>query len=456
MNILLIQPRMRRRPMDTGLKAKMSPSLALLTIKALTPSCHNVTIMNENIEEIDYQVTPDLVAITVTVDVLNCAAAIAKRFRHRGIPVVAGGIHITSSPETARGLFDSILIGRAEKTWQPMLADLSDGQLKAEYRDAYQDRFIQCPVYTVEHDTKYLYTNIISTSRGCPYRCDFCYNSGVNAMPYTNRPMEDVLKDIAAIGRKHILFIDDNFCGNPRWTMEFLDKLIPFKIKWSAAVCADVINHPALLDKMVKSGCQSLFIGFESINPVSLQQVHKNQNHVADYEKLVDELHRRGIMINASLVFGLPDDDVSTFSGTLKWLVKHKIETATAHIMTPYPGTRLYERMQEQKKIIDYDLSHYDTAHVVFQPDKMTRQQLYNGYIWFYKQFYSFKNIRRRLPDNRKQRIPYLCFNFLYRKFGCFTEGLTKIVPLSLLGRFAVWLSYDFKRCNYRNKHKNE
>lgn len=170
--------------------------------------------------------------------------------------------------------------------------------------------------------------------------------------------------------------------------------------------------------------------------------MHKVQNNVELYEKLIHELRQRAIMINASLVFGLPNDDIHTFSRTLAWMVEHKIETVTAHIMTPYPGTKLYERMLTENKITDFDLSHYDTAHVVFKPDKMTERQLYNGYIEFYKQLYSFRNILRRLPDSKKQRIPYLCFNLFYRKFGRFTELLAKLIPLNLLGRFAAWLSY--------------
>lgn len=442
MNILLIQPRVTCRPMDTSLKAKMAPSLALLTIRGLVPSCHTVTIINENIESLDYSLTPDLVAITVTVDALNRAAEIAKRFRASGVPVVAGGIHITGAPDTAENLFDALLIGRAEATWPPMLEDLAKGTLKRIYRDTYQDRRIASPDYRVDNAGKYVYTNVISTSRGCPYRCDFCYNSAANSVPYTNRPIDDVLEDIYAIGKQHILFIDDNFCGNPSWTMAFLDRLIPLNIKWSAAACVDIVTRPALLDKMKLSGCQSLFIGFESINQSALSTVHKTQNDVSLYEKLVDELHNRGIMVNASLVFGLPGDDVHTFRHTLEWLIHHKVETATAHIMTPYPGTKLHAQMLADGKIIEHDLSHYDTAHVVFRHDNMTGNQIYDGYLNFYKKFYSFRNILRRLPQNPKQRVPYLFFNFFYRKFGRFTELLSRLIPLNALGRFAAWVSY--------------
>jgi len=323
-----------------------------------------------------------------------------------------------------------------------MLNDLINNCLQSQYHDDYRDKRIAGPNYRIEHTSKYIYTNVVSSSRGCPYQCDFCYNSAAGSVPYINRPINAVLEDIYAIGKRHILFIDDNFCGNPKWTMDFLDALVGLNIKWSAAVCSDIVTRPALLDKMKESGCQSLFIGFESINPVSLQKVHKTQNNVDLYEKLVDELHARGIMINASLVFGLPDDDAHTFSRTLEWLLRHKIETATAHIMTPYPGTKFYEQMLVQGKIIDHDLSHYDTAHVVFQHERMAEREIYEGYLNFYRQLYSFRNIFHRLPNDKNQWIPYLCFNLFYRKFGRFSEGLSQIVPLNTLGRLAAYLSY--------------
>lgn len=193
---------------------------------------------------------------------------------------------------------------------------------------------------------------------------------------------------------------------------------------------------------MKDTGCQSLFIGFESLNAEALEGVNKKQNSVVKYDKLVEALHSRGIMINASFVFGLDGDDQTTFKATLEWIVKNKIETVTSHILTPFPGTKLYEEFLEQKRIVDFDLSHYNTANVVFAPKNMTAQELYDGYIWLYKELYSLKNILRRLPEARKQRIPYLAFNLLYRKFGSFTEKLCRLITFNRIGRFAKYISY--------------
>jgi hypothetical protein len=185
-----------------------------------------------------------------------------------------------------------------------------------------------------------------------------------------------------------------------------------------------------------------LFIGFESINSKSIESVNKVQNSVSRYEKLVDEIHKRGIMINASFVFGLDEDDTSIFKNTLDWIVKNKIETVTSHIMTPYPGTKLYSSLLKENRIIDYNLSKYNTSHVVYKPKNMTPEELYNGYLWIYKEVYTFKNIMRRLPKSKKQWLPFLAFNFLYRKFGKITELLCSIVSFETIGRVSRWVAY--------------
>lgn len=448
MKIKLIQPAMLPRPMDTKLKTRMSPSLALLTIANLTPKEHEVIIENENVQNIDFDEPVDLVAITVTVDVMNRAVEISKEFQKRSVTVIAGGIHITADPEGTLNSFDAICVGMAERVWAKILQDKENNSLKKIYYDMENitGKEIVSPDYYIIDDKKYLYTNIISTSRGCPFRCDFCYNSCKNMLKtYINRPIEDVIDDIKALKTRHIMFIDDNFIGNPKWTKKLLKEIKPLKLKWNAAVTSNIVDMPELLDEMKESGCQSLFIGFESINSKSIDSVHKVQNSVNRYEKLVDEIHKRGIMINASFVFGLDEDDSSVFKNTLEWIVKNKIETVTSHILTPYPGTKLYSSLIDENRIVDFNLSNYNTAHVVYKPKNMTAEELYDGYLWIYKEVYTFKNIMKRLPKSKQQWIPFLAFNLFYRKFGKLTEVLCNIVSFENIGRFFRGVSYFIK-----------
>lgn len=258
MKIKLIQPAMLPRPMDTKLKSRMAPSLALLTIANLTPKEHSVIIENENVETINFDDPVDLAAITVTVDVMNKAVEIAREFQKLGVTVIAGGIHITADPEKATHNFDAIIIGMAERVWTKVLEDKENNSLKKIYYDMenIQGNEIAAPAYNIIDNKKYLYTNIISTSRGCPFQCDFCYNSCTNSLKtYINRPIDDVIKDINELKTKHIMFIDDNFIGNPKWTKEFLKKIKPLHLKWNAAVTSNIVDMLELLDEMKEAGC---------------------------------------------------------------------------------------------------------------------------------------------------------------------------------------------------------
>lgn len=431
--------------MDTDLKSHMAPPLALLTLMRLTPKEHEVVIVNENIEEIDFNCNAGLVGVSITLDVMPRACCIAENFRTRGIAVVAGGIHVTCSPEDCLPVFDAICIGAAERVWARMVEDASRNQLSKVYHDMKEFRGdeIASPMYDRIDRSKYLYTNVLTTSRGCPNRCDFCYNSCQNRF-YVHRPVADVLRDIKSLKTRHVLFIDDNFIGTPSYTRALLGEMRDLNLKWSAAVTTRILDYPDLLDLMAQTGCQSLFIGFESINNIALRGVNKD-NQVEKYEKLIRAIHSRGIMINASMVFGLDGDGPEVFATTLAWLEKNRIETLTSHILTPYPGTALYRRMEESGRITDHDLSKYNTAHVVFIPQGMTAEELYKGYLWMYGQFYSFRSIIRRMPAYKAQRKSFVLFNLFYRKFGKFTSALSRIIPMRVIGRFASRVSYRIK-----------
>jgi radical SAM superfamily enzyme YgiQ (UPF0313 family) len=445
MKIKFIQPRMSLRPMDSELKRLIAPSLALLTLASLTPKHHEVYIEDENIKELILSDEPDMVGITVNVDTSNHAYEIADIYRKKKIPVILGGIHVSANPEEALKHADSVCIGEAEELWEKILNDVQKGELKQRYYNSNPTELSKVPVLKRDfiNSSQYLYTNIVVTSRGCPFSCEFCYNScDYVHHKYRNRNIEDVLEEIKNLGTKHIMFIDDNFIGDINWTRSFLREIKPLKLKWNAAVSANIWHHLDLLDEMSDCGCQSLFIGFESINKSSTDNVNKCQNRTVDYEKLISEIHSRKIMVNASLVFGLDYDGPDTFRNTLNWLVKNKVETMTAHILTPYPGTLLYKRFMEENRIIDFNLSNYNTSQVVFRPKNLTPEELYKGYLWMYKEFYSLKNIIRRIPENREQWISYFLFSFVYRKFGKATSKIAKLGLLSKLGKLARRLSY--------------
>ena len=447
MRVKLIQPLAATRPMDTSLKARMAPHLGLLTIARIVEDCgHEVVVVNESIALDAPSADFGLVGISASIDVLSRAKAIADEYRRLGVPVAVGGIGVMSVPEMAAKMFDSICIGPAEGHWREVLADAAAGRLRPRYETpaGFPGERLAAPSFRSVDTRGCLYDNVIAASRGCPFACDFCYNSAVRRFGggYVHRTVESVVEEVRTKATRHIMFIDDNFIGSPAFTRELLAALRPMRLKWSAAVSANILDMPDLLDLMTETGCQSLFVGFESVNPESLSGVGKGQNKVSRFEALVEALHSRGIMINASFVFGLDADDVSTFDRTVAWAVANKIETVTSHIATPYPGTPFYDRMRREGRIIDEDLSHYDTAHVVMRPKNMTPEELYEGYIRVYREVYSLGNIWRRLPRSRRQLMPYLLFNLLYRKWGAATERLGQLVGFDRIGALARRAAY--------------
>ena len=439
---------MSLRPMDSEFKRLMSPSLSLLVLAALTPIEHSIIIEDENANSLHLDDSPDLVGITVNVDTSNRAYQIAEYYRNKKVPVILGGIHVSANFEEALQFADSVCVGEAENVWLQILADVSIDQIKPKYYSTTMadPSKIPIPRWSLIQSKKYLYTNIIVASRGCPFKCEFCYNScNYVHHQYRNRPIANVLEEINRLKTKHVMFIDDNLIGDIAWIRAFIEEIKPLGLKWNAAVSVNILNYLDLLDQMQESGCQSLFIGFESINEQSIQSVQKFQNKRKNYECLIDELHKRGIMVNASIVFGFDHDSYQVFRNTLDWLIENKVETMTAHILTPYPGTVLYQRFFAEGRIIDFDLSHYNTSNVVFIPKQMTQEELLKGYLWIYKEFYSFKNIFKRMPDHPKQKVPYLLFSLVYRKFGKVISKITNFGLMNSLGKLARKLSYDIE-----------
>jgi len=445
LKIKLIAPKMSLRPMDSEFKRLMSPSLSLITLASLTPSDHSVYIEDENLTKVKFNDKPDLVGINVNVDTSQRAIEIAKNYRKQNIKVVFGGIHPSANPETMIEHCDAIVIGDAENVWEQLLNDLIDNNLQKFYSNKLNDLDkIPFPKWNIVNLKNYLYNNIVVTSRGCPYKCNFCYNSSsYTNNSFRNRPIENVIEEINRLDTRQIMFIDDNFIGNPKWTMEFVERIKPLKLIWHAAVSTNIFHHKDLIEKFAESGCRSLFIGFESINGQSIKSAKKSQNRINEYEELIQLLHSKKIMVNASLVFGFDFDTNTVFRDTLNWLVKNKIETMTAHILTPYPGTKLFETLEEQGRISNYDFSKYNTSNVVFKPAGMTAKELREGYLWIYREFYSFKNILKRKPKNKAIVMPYFLFNFCYRKFGKVTSLLGKLGLMHWIGKLGRRLSYS-------------
>ena len=214
------------------------------------------------------------------------------------------------------------------------------------------------------------------------------------------------------------------------------------RLTWHTAVSVDIGKHDELLDEMAAAGCKSLFIGFETINQNNLKGCSKKQNKVEEYNKIIEKIHDRGMMVNASIVLGFDHDDKAVFKNTLEWLVAQKVESMTAHILTPYPGTLYYQQLLEEERIVDFDLTHYNTSRAVYKPKNMSPQELEQGYLWMYSEFYSWKRIYQRYPKDPRRKKAYLAFNLLYRKLGKLMSLFGRFGMMRLFGRIGKIISY--------------
>ncbi len=431
--------------MDSEFKRLMAPPISLLVLAALTPPEHIVEIIDENVMPVKIDPSADLVGITCNIDSSNRCFEIARAYKAVGVPVIIGGIYPSACPGEALKHADSVCIGEAENVWQEILNDAREKRLKKEYRSLCESGLenVLRPKWEAINISNYLYTNIVTTSRGCPHSCEFCYNScGYTIKKFRRRPVPSVISEIEKLPGRQVLFVDDNFIGSEKWVFEFMKAVKPMKLIWHAAVSADIGNKPGLLDQMAETGCKSLYIGFESINARSISNVNKSQNLVESYDKTIGEIHGRGIMINSSMVFGFDHDGPQVFDETLDWLVRNRIETMTAHILTPYPGTKLFERLENEGRITTRDTARYNTASVVFRPLLMTPDELLNGYLDIYERFYSLQNIYKRRPLLFSMWPSYFMFNLFYRKFGKITSAVGKAGLMNAFGRLARRLSY--------------
>jgi radical SAM superfamily enzyme YgiQ (UPF0313 family) len=365
---------------------------------------------------------PDLVVIQVYITSARRAYRLADHYRSRGAYVALGGLHVTSLPEEAAAYADSIFLGPGEDTWPRFLADFRAGCPRPVYRSAVRTLAGLPPIRRdLIKRRLYLVPNSIVVSRGCPHTCDFCYKEAFFAGGkgfYTQR-IDQALAEIARLPGRHLYFLDDHLFGDVRFASELFEGMRGLGRVWQAAGTVNSILRPGLLEKAVEAGLRSLFVGFETLNPAGLRAQHKVQNLHRDYDAAVRRLHGLGVMVNGSFVFGMDEDDASVFDRTVAWAIGQGIETATFHILTPYPGTALFARMQAEGRLLHRDWDLYDTRHVVFETRGMESEQLEAGYWRAYRDFYRWGSILRGASTKTSWRggLRHLAYAAGWKKF---------------------------------------
>jgi radical SAM superfamily enzyme YgiQ (UPF0313 family) len=426
------QPNDRRKkallifPREKGIKFSNDtlypfPILGLTLLAAHFPETYEVRIVNEVVEEVDFEAEVDFVGITALTCVIKRAYTIADRFRERGVKVVLGGIHPSLLPEEAKEHADSVFIGEAEGMFEEVLQDFEAGGLKPYYKNQAWPGLKELP-----HPRRDLlnkryrpYFKVIETTRGCPNRCEFCSVPIINGKRYRLRPLEEIERELSMIIKKkgeYLMVADDNVTAKEDYAFGLFDLFKHYGVKWMGFTTIKIAQNERLLKKAQESGCISLFIGFESLLQENLDGVSKRFVDANELSRWIQTIQGHQIGIQGAFIFGFDEDDSTIFKKTVAFVQKNNIELPTFSILTPFPGTPLQERLEQEGRIFDRDWSHYDMSHVVFRPKKMTVQELQDGYLWAQKYICAPRSILKRLLWGSKNHFfHFLMSNFILR-----------------------------------------
>jgi radical SAM superfamily enzyme YgiQ (UPF0313 family) len=387
-------------------ESKQAP-LGLGIVASLTPPGWSVKILDENFKEFRYR-EADLVGITAVTASVNRAYEIAAMYRSKGIPVVLGGIHASSLPDEALRYVDSVVIGEAEGSWARLLADFDNGSLQKTYTSALSNLKNTPPARHDLFHPGYFFASI-QTSRGCPMDCEFCSVPSFNGHQYRLRDPESVVDEIASVPHSLLYFVDDNIIGYNKsaedHAVAIFEGMIRRNLKkeWFAQASLNIIEKPELLKLARKSGCRMLLIGIEAENAEALKDSNKKVNlrlGVDNYKKAFRMIHRQGITVLGAFIYGMDSDTTEALNNRTRYMITSSVDVIQASVMTPLPGTRLFEKFKKENRLLCHDFpkdwQHFHFSDVVFDPALMTPKELAESTNRAYQKICSMQTLRRK------------------------------------------------------------
>lgn len=423
LRIALISPRGPLYRHRTGIwkKSLRYAPLTLTTLASLVPPELNaeVVLMDEGIVDVDVNADVDLAAISTITGTAPRCYDLAARFRARGVPVVIGGVHATLMPEEAQQHADALVVGYAEETWPRLLRDFAAGSMQRRYDQSPHLKLenLPFPRRDLLPAKDYVTLHTIEATRGCIHKCEFCVVPSAWGRPL-QKPVGDVVADIRQMRPRKLIFLDLNLISDTDYAKELFRALIPLRVRWGGLATTMIAWDDELLDLAAASGCAGLLLGFESLSAGALQESRKQFNARVDYRTVIEKLHARKIAIQGCFVFGFDDDDAGVFDRTAEFAIDAKIDLPRFAILTPFPGTPLHARLAEEGRLLTTDWSYYDGQHVVYQPARMTPEQLQQGAERAWKRTYSYAGIARRLGRARIQLPIAIPANLGYRFYA--------------------------------------
>ncbi|MEM4258291.1 MAG: radical SAM protein [Candidatus Thermoplasmatota archaeon] len=377
------------------------PIITLPHLAALTPKNHTVSIVDENYEPVDFSIDADLVGITSYTMTAPRAYQLADEFRSHGKKVVLGGYHPTALPDEAAVHADSVVLGEAEGVWVDVLADAEQGKLKPRYGP--KPDFDMAAVPGIRRDLikHNPILGAVQTTRGCPNQCEFCAIASFCKHGVKQRPVQNVVDEIRAMPNRFFIIHDPSLTVNPKYARELFQEMIRQKINksWVANGNANVLGKidEDFLNLARRAGCAEWFVGFESVSQAALNGIKKTVNTVEDFKKMIKRVHDHGMTVQGGIIFGFDQDTPDIFDATLEKMYEWELDVVEVNILTPYPGTPLFERLEREGRILTKDWSQYNQVDVVFQPKQMTVDELYSGARHVARQFYAVDKILPRM-----------------------------------------------------------
>ncbi|HSU52956.1 MAG TPA: radical SAM protein [Candidatus Dormibacteraeota bacterium] len=392
-------------------------TLAALIPPELQPE---VQLFDEGICDVPLDLDADLVGLTVITGTAKRAYSLAAQFRQRGITVVLGGPHVTLIPDDAAPHADSIVVGYAEDSWPQLLRDFQAGRLRPRYDQAPDLDLADRPFARRDllPSKRYLTNNVFEATRGCIHNCDFCVvPTAWGRKPY-QKPVEQIVADIRQHGARKLIFVDLNLIADRDYALRLFRALVPLKVQWYGLSTVLLADDLELLELAARGGCKGLLMGLESISPQNLRQSHKTFNSPEKYVRVVQRLHEHGIALQGCFVFGLDQDGPDVFLKTAEFAVQAKIDLPRFAIVTPFPNTGLYKRLEAEGRLLTKNWELYDGQHVVFQPAKLTVDELQKGTEAAWKHAYSVRSIARRMASSPAPWPVKLGTNLGYRFYA--------------------------------------
>ncbi len=389
------------------------PGLLFPHLAALTPEGWEIESIIEIIEDVPFDSDADLVGIAAMGHAVFRALEIAKEFRRRGKTVVFGGYMASLAPWVVSEHADSIVFGNAERAWPALLEDFARGELKSEYRmDVSHLDGLPVPKYEILKNKRTGFMLPVQAGRGCPHKCSFCSIAGLYKGEYMRRDVGDVVRDIKRIktlGYHGFYLVDDNLIGDRAYLEELVAAIKPLNMVWASQCSLTLAREPELLRKVADSGCRILSFGLESNSQDGLDRLNKKWVKVADHEALLGEINRAGIMASAEFIMGTDGDTVESLRDLYEFVLRTRIAIPRFYILTPIPGTELYHQYKQEGRLLHENYEQYTSTHCVYQPARMTPEELEASYTWMVNHIYSLKSIARRVVWNRNSlRHPLL------------------------------------------------